>query len=46
MISSEILVQLEAILKRGNVAEIKQEKEKIVIIEIRRKAIYKSTLRQ
>lgn len=36
--------QIREIISRGNIAEVKQERGKIVIIEIRRKAIYKEPL--
>lgn len=40
-LSQEALERIMCILKRGNVVEIKREKDKYVIIEIRRKALYK-----
>lgn len=36
--------QIRDIIRRGNIAEVKQERDNIVIIEIRRKAVYKEPL--
>lgn len=36
---------VEAIIKRGNVAEIKREKDNIVVIEIKRQVKNKTTIK-
>lgn len=41
MIDENLILQ---ILKRGNTAEIKREQGKIVIVEIRRKAVKKTSI--
>ena len=43
LLDAEAIAEIERIVKRGNKAEIKKEKDKIVVVEIKRQVKYKSS---
>lgn len=43
-ISNELLAIVEKILKRGNTAEIKRERDNVVIVEIQRQVKIKTSI--
>lgn len=44
LLNADVIIAISNILNRGNQAEVKREKDQIVVVEVKRKALSKTSI--